>query len=52
MNFPNFVTLSLAEMLSELPKYRLNLILAHQYLTQLDQRMRDAILGNADNNLN
>ena len=44
--FHNFTTLSLAEMLSELRKYRLNLILAHQYLAQLDLKMRDAILGN------
>jgi hypothetical protein len=44
--FHNFTTLSLAEMLSDLRKYRLNLILAHQYLTQLSTLMRDAILGN------
>lgn len=44
--FPNFATLSLATMLSELRKYRLNLILAHQYLGQLPEQLRDAILGN------
>jgi hypothetical protein len=33
-------------MLSELRKYRLNLILAHQYLAQLDPAIRDAVLGN------
>jgi hypothetical protein len=33
-------------MLSELRKYRVNLILAHQYLSQLDLQVRDAILGN------
>jgi len=44
--FHNFTTLSLAGMLSELRKYRLNLILAHQYLTQLDERLMAAILGN------
>jgi hypothetical protein len=44
--FHNFTTLSLADMLSDLRKYRLNLILAHQYLTQLSTLMRDAILGN------
>ena len=33
-------------MLSELRKYRLNLTLAHQFLTQLDPLIRDAILGN------
>jgi Type IV secretion-system coupling protein DNA-binding domain len=44
--FHTFTTLSLAGMLSELRKYRLNLILAHQYLSQLDVQVRDAILGN------
>jgi hypothetical protein len=44
--FPTFTTLSLANMLSELRKYRVNLILAHQFLSQLDPLLRDAILGN------
>jgi type IV secretory pathway TraG/TraD family ATPase VirD4 len=44
--FQSFTTLSLANMLSELRKYRVNLILAHQYLSQLDLQVRDAILGN------
>ncbi|MBK9214671.1 MAG: hypothetical protein IPM59_03605 [Chloracidobacterium sp.] len=34
--FHNFTTQSLIFMLSELRKYRLSLVLAHQYLTQLD----------------
>ena len=33
-------------MLSELRKYRVNLILAHQYLSQLDTEIRDAVFGN------
>jgi TraM recognition site of TraD and TraG len=45
--FQSFTTLSLANMMSELRKYRVNLILAHQYLSQLDEHVRDAILGNA-----
>jgi energy-coupling factor transporter ATP-binding protein EcfA2 len=45
--FHSFTTLSLAQMLSELRKYRLNLILAHQYLAQLEIPIKDAILGNA-----
>jgi type IV secretory system conjugative DNA transfer VirD4/TraG family protein len=45
--FQNFTTLSLANMLSELRKYRVNLVLAHEYLSQLDEDVRDAILGNA-----
>src|SRR5436309_12000146 len=44
--FQSFTTLSLANMLSELRKYRVGLILAHQYLSQLDLQVRDAILGN------
>lgn len=44
--FQTFTTLALASMLSELRKYRVNLILAHQYLSQLDEEVRDAILGN------
>ena len=42
-----FATESLATMLSELRKYRVSLILANQYLGQLDTRVRDAVLGNA-----
>jgi hypothetical protein len=44
--FHNFTTQSLVLMLSELRKYRLSLVLAHQYLTQLDFSIRDAVLGN------
>src|SRR5262245_28342270 len=44
--FQNFATLSLANMLSELRKYRVDMILSHQYLSQLDPQVRDAILGN------
>ena len=44
--FQSFTTLSLANMLSELRKYRVGMILAHQYLSQLDLQVRDAILGN------
>jgi len=35
-------------MLSELRKDGVGLVLSHQYLTQLDERLQDAILGNAD----
>lgn len=44
--FHNFTTNSLVLMLSELRKYRLSLILAHQYLSQLELPIRDAVLGN------
>ena len=45
--FQSFTTLGLATMLSELRKYRVSLVLAHQYLTQLDEKVLDAVLGNA-----
>ena len=45
--FHTFTTLSLAGMLSELRKYHVGLILAHQYAAQLDPPVRDAIIGNA-----
>lgn len=44
--FHSFTNNTLAQMLSELRKYRLNLILAHQYLSQIDPLVKDAILGN------
>lgn len=43
----NFLTLSFADILSEARKYGLNLILAHQYIDQLDEKIRTAIFGNA-----
>ena len=33
-------------MLSELRKYHVNVTLAHQYLSQIDPQIRDAIMGN------
>jgi len=36
----NFITLSFADILSEARKYGLNLILAHQYIEQVDERIR------------
>jgi hypothetical protein len=44
--FHTFATKNLALMLGELRKYRVGLILAHQHLSQLDDEVRDAILGN------
>jgi hypothetical protein len=48
--FQNFATDSFASILSEARKYRLSLVLAHQYIGQLvtDQstRVRDAVFGN------
>jgi len=44
--FQNFATQSFANILSEARKYHLNLILAHQYIEQLDELVRAAIFGN------
>ena len=44
--FHSFTTLSIANMLSELRKYGVGMVLAHQYLSQLDYQVRDSILGN------
>lgn len=44
--FHSFTTLSVATMLSELRKYGVHMVLAHQYLAQLDDAIRDAIFGN------
>ncbi|MDO8529969.1 MAG: type IV secretion system DNA-binding domain-containing protein [bacterium] len=44
--FQNFTTDSIATILSEARKYKLNLTLAHQYIPQLTEQIRDAVLGN------
>lgn len=48
--FQNFATDSFASILSEARKYRLNLVMAHQYIGQLvtdtSTRVRDAVFGN------
>ncbi len=49
--FQNYVTDSIATILSEARKYKLNLTMAHQYIGQLvnnnDTSIRDAVFGNA-----
>ena len=49
--FQNFITDSISTILSEARKYKLNLVIAHQYMGQLapkgDTKIRDAVLGNA-----
>ncbi|MEK7181518.1 MAG: CxxC-x17-CxxC domain-containing protein [Patescibacteria group bacterium] len=45
--FQNFATESFANILSEARKYHLNLILANQYVNQIEEEVRDAIFGNA-----
>jgi len=44
--FQNFATESFADILSEARKYRLNLIIAHQYINQLEEKVSDAVFGN------
>ncbi len=44
--FQNFTTLGLANMASELRKYGVGLVLAHQHLHQLEPDIRHAVLGN------
>lgn len=44
--FQNFMTESFESILSEARKYRLSLILANQFMTQLTDTIREAIIGN------
>ncbi len=44
--FQNFATDSFADILSEARKYRLNLIIAHQYIEQLGEVVKPAVFGN------
>ncbi|MEK7138882.1 MAG: DUF87 domain-containing protein [Patescibacteria group bacterium] len=44
--FQNFTTDSIATILAEARKYRLNLIIANQFIKQLVDKIRDAVFGN------
>lgn len=44
--FQNVTTDSIATILSEARKYRLSLTVAHQYIKQLDESIKNAIFGN------
>jgi len=44
--FQNFTTDSISTILSEARKYRLNLTIAHQFIAQLSDDIRDAVFGN------
>ncbi len=44
--FQNFATESFSNILSEARKYRLNLVVAHQYIEQLDEKVAAAVFGN------
>jgi len=45
--FQNFTTDSFATILSEARKYRLSLNITNQYIAQLSEKIRDAVIGNA-----
>lgn len=45
--FQSFTTLSVANMVSELRKFRVGLVLANQHLHQLEPDVRHAVLGNS-----
>lgn len=44
--FQNFATSSISTILSEARKYKLSLTVAHQFIAQLDEKIRDAVIGN------
>jgi len=44
--FQNFATESIATILAEARKYRLNLVIAHQFIGQLREDIRKAVFGN------
>lgn len=44
--FQNFANETFAEILSEARKYKLNLVIAHQYIEQMEEEVRDAVFGN------
>ena len=44
--FQNFANETFAEILSESRKYKLDLIITHQYIEQMEEEVRDAVFGN------
>lgn len=44
--FQSFANETFAEILSEARKYNLALIIAHQYVAQMEEKVRDAVFGN------
>jgi len=44
--FQNVTTNSISSILSEARKYKLGLAVAHQYIAQLDEKIRDSVFGN------
>jgi hypothetical protein len=46
--FQNFTTSSFVDILSEARKYRLSLVVAHQFLSQVPPALQDAVIGTAN----
>lgn len=44
--FQSFANKSFADILSEARKYKLSLTIAHQYIEQMEEEVRDAVFGN------
>lgn len=44
--FQNITTDSISQILSEARKYKLSLTIAHQFIAQLEEKIRDAVFGN------
>jgi hypothetical protein len=44
--FQTFANQSFADILSEARKYKLNLVIAHQYVEQMEEEVRNAVFGN------
>lgn len=44
--FQNFATSTISTILSEARKYRLSLVISHQFIAQLPEEIRDAVFGN------
>jgi len=44
--FQSFANETFADILAEARKYKLALIIAHQYVAQMEEKVRDAVLGN------
>jgi hypothetical protein len=49
--FQNFATDAFATILSEARKYKLNLVMANQYVAQMPDEVRDAVFGNVGTSL-
>lgn len=47
--FQNITTPSISTILSEARKYKLSLTMAHQFIAQLDEKIKDAVFGNVGN---